>query len=70
MQPDHPFRTTSFCPDGAANCLGVAFHQGGAVLLSEIAHGKPVGPEIILTRDEWTAFLAGAKAGEFELPQP
>lgn len=66
MQPDHGFRT--FCPDGAANCLGVAFPEG-AVLLSEIVHGKPVGPEIILTHDEWRAFLAGAKTGEFELPK-
>ncbi len=69
MQPDQEFRITSFCPDGAANCLGVAF-KTGAVLLSEVANGKPFGPEIILTNDEWTAFLAGAKAGEFELPQP
>lgn len=62
-----PFKITSFCPDGAANCLGVAFPTG-AVILSEMADGKPFGPEIILTRDEWTAFLAGAKAGEFDPP--
>jgi hypothetical protein len=65
MHPDHGFRT--FCPDGAHNCLGVAFPEG-AVLLSEISDGKPVGPEIILTYDEFAAFLAGAKAGEFDPP--
>lgn len=68
MQPDQEFRTR--CPDGAANCLGVGFHGDGGVILSEMKEGKPIGPKIILTPKEWAAFLAGAKAGEFDQPEP
>ena len=67
MQPDHESRSfwRTSCPAGA--CLGVAFPEG-AVVLSEITDGQPVGPRIALTHDEWTAFLSGAKAGEFDPP--
>lgn len=35
----------------------------------EVRHSKhPDGPTITYTPDEWTAFLNGAKAGEFDRP--
>lgn len=35
-----------------------------------VRHSKqPDGPVLEYTREEWQAFLAGAKAGEFDLPQ-
>jgi Domain of unknown function (DUF397) len=49
---------------GTSNCVEVAF-AGSTVLLR---HSKdPAGPVLALGRDEWTAFLAGVRHGEFDL---
>lgn len=67
MQPGHVFQISSHCPAGA--CLGVAFPAPDVVILSETRNGKPIGPRIGLLGHEWAAFLAGAKAGEFDPPE-
>jgi Domain of unknown function (DUF397) len=49
---------------GTSNCVEVAF-AGSTVLLRNSR--DPAGPTIALSRDEWTAFLAGVRQGEFDL---
>jgi hypothetical protein len=50
---------------GANGCVEVAHLPGGGVALRDSKdRGKPAH---VYTRDEWDAFLAGAKAGEFDL---
>lgn len=46
------------------NCVEVAM-IGGAVALRDSKN--PTGPVLIFTPDEWDAFTAGAKDGEFDL---
>jgi hypothetical protein len=49
---------------GQTNCLEVRQASGGV----EVRDSKhPGGAVLTFTRDEWLAFVAGAKAGEFDL---
>lgn len=57
------FRISSLCSGGA--CLGVAVTDAG-VRLRNLSTDQDV--EIAVGRDEWAAFLAGVKNGEFDLP--
>ncbi len=57
-----PFRKASFS-EGVGNCVEVAHFEGVAVRDSK----DPEGPVLWYTRDEWTAFVMGVKAGEFDL---
>ncbi|WP_243418080.1 DUF397 domain-containing protein [Actinomycetospora cinnamomea] len=57
-------RTSSFCSDGS--CVGVAINPGAEVRVVDTkAEG---GPALRFTPAEWAAFVAGVKAGEFDLP--
>jgi len=56
------FRTSSFCTD-AHGCVEVAI--GDVVRVRDAK--APAGGLLTFTRDEWTAFLHGAKSGEFDL---
>jgi hypothetical protein len=56
-------RVSSFCTGGT--CVGIEWH-GDAV---EVLDTKRVdGERLRFTALEWRAFLAGAKAGEFDRP--
>jgi hypothetical protein len=46
------------------NCVEAAVLDGGEIAMRNSRH--PSGPSLIFTRDEMTAFLAGAKDGEFD----
>jgi hypothetical protein len=46
------------------NCVEVAELPGGEVAVRNSRH--PDGPALVYTRDEMTAFVAGAKSGEFD----
>ncbi len=63
-QPVPAFRKSSF--SGAANpaCVEV-----GSVVAEVLLRDSkdPEGPVLRFTSNEWNAFLAGAKAGEFDL---
>lgn len=48
------------------NCVEVAFGEGGAVGVRDSKN--PGGPILSFTADEWDAFAAGAKDGEFDRP--
>jgi hypothetical protein len=44
----------------------VAFLDGGDIAMRNSRH--PDGPALVFTRDEWNAFLGGARDGEFGFP--
>lgn len=46
------------------NCLEVACVDGAIAVRDS---KNPTGPALVFTRDEWDAFLGGAKDGEFDL---
>lgn len=47
----------------ANNCVSVFAHPTGEV---DVRNSKdPQGPVVSFTQDEWAAFIAGAKRGEF-----
>jgi len=47
-------------------CVEVARNLPGIVAVRDSKDRG--GPALIFTPDEWAAFLAGAKTGEFDLP--
>ena len=48
-------------------CVQVAHLPGGMVALRDSK--DTAKPAHVFDRDEWTAFVAGVKAGEFDLPR-
>ncbi len=46
-------------------CIEVAFVRGGVAVRDS---KDPSGPVLLFTPHEWTAFLGGARNGEFEPP--
>jgi hypothetical protein len=57
------FRTSSF--SGGDNCVEVARFEDGSVA---VRHSRTVvaGDGLVFTGDEWAAFVAGVKNGEFD----
>lgn len=53
---------STFC--GNATCVEVTDLDNGGVLLRDSKH--PEIEPLMFTEDEWDAFLAGVKAGEFD----
>jgi hypothetical protein len=49
------------------NCVELAHLYGGQVAIRNSRHRS--GPALLFTADEWDAFLAGAKNGDFDRPQ-
>lgn len=47
------------------NCVEVAELPDGGYAVRDSK--DPAGPALIFTRDEWSAFVGGAKDGEFDL---
>jgi hypothetical protein len=66
-KPMTPFRKSSFSGAGNPNCVEVGFVTA-EVLMRDSKH--PRGPVLRFTTDEWNAFVAGVKAGEFDLACP
>lgn len=64
-QTEFAFRTSSTCKYNNADprCVEVATNVPGTVAVRNSATGRMVE----FTTAEWTAFLAGAKLGEFDL---
>jgi hypothetical protein len=62
-ETDLTFERSSFCSVGA--CVEVAFDRGGAVAIRDSRHVDQI---LSFTGDEWAVFVAGVKAGEFDLP--
>jgi hypothetical protein len=67
MKPDlndATWITSRACNNSA--CVQVAHLPGGLVALRDSK--DTVKPAHVFDRDEWAAFLTGAKNGEFDLP--
>ena len=47
------------------SCVVEVAFVGSAVLVRDST--DPIGPVLVYTADEWAAFLAGVRAGEFDL---
>ena len=56
------FRVSSFCSFG--NCVEVGRTSDGLVLVRDTK--DPAQEALSFTDDEWAAFVAGVKAGEFD----
>ena len=56
------FRVSSFCSFG--NCVEVGRSDDGAVLVRDTK--DQAQQALSFTDEEWTAFVAGVKAGEFD----
>ena len=63
MLRDGQVHVSSFCTGGT--CLGVSL-DGDDVVVTDEGSGERAA--IRIGRDQWAAFLAGVKAGEFDLP--
>ncbi len=59
---DGVFRRSSLCSAGA--CVEVARNADGSVLVRDSKTDG--GPVLKFTREEWVAFAAGVRAGEFD----
>jgi hypothetical protein len=57
------FRVSSYCTNGG--CVEVAFRPDGTVAVRD-GKARDQLPHLF-TADEWRAFVAGVKAGEFDL---
>jgi uncharacterized protein DUF397 len=62
---DLRWRKSSYSGNGGANCVEVASNRPGLVAVRDSK--DKIGPTLSFTPDEWRAFVAGAKAGEFDL---
>ncbi len=58
------FKISSFCDFG--NCVEVGQLPGGAVAVRDTKDGER-STSLVFTPEEWTAFVAGVKNGEFDL---
>jgi hypothetical protein len=59
------WRKSSYSSGNGGNCVEVARNLPGAVAVRDSKN--PDGPKLIFTPDEWHAFVAGVKDGEFDL---
>jgi predicted secreted Zn-dependent protease len=59
------WRRSSRCDTG--QCVEVA-GSGSAVLMRDSKH--PDGPVLVFSAEEWNAFVAGVRQGEYDLRQP
>ncbi|AEV87859.1 hypothetical protein ACWT_6846 [Actinoplanes sp. SE50] len=57
---------TSSRSGAAGHCVETAFLENNQVAVRDSKNRA--GPTLIFTGPEWEAFVAGAKAGEFDLP--
>lgn len=57
------YRVSSFCSMG--NCVEVGRTPDGGVAVRD--RKDTDGAPLVFTPEEWTAFVAGVKAGEFDL---
>jgi Domain of unknown function (DUF397) len=58
------WRKSSRSGNNGGNCVEVARNLPGAVALRDSK--DPGGPVLVFTPDEWRAFAAGVRAGEFD----
>lgn len=62
---DSEFKTSSYTDK--ANCVEVAVRDDEVLVRNSKKRDQNA---MTFTHDEWRAFIAGAKDGEFDLPEP
>jgi uncharacterized protein DUF397 len=60
------WRKASYSSTNGGACVEVARNLPGVVALRDSR--DPAGPALVVTPDEWEAFGAGVRRGEFDLP--
>jgi Domain of unknown function (DUF397) len=60
------WRKSSYSGGNGGACVEVARNLPGAVAVRDSK--DPDGPRLAFAPEEWTAFTAGVKAGDFDLP--
>lgn len=64
MSDDLTWRKASFSGDQGGDCVEVADLPNGGRLVRDSKN--PTGPRLAFTPGEWTAFVKGVRAGEFD----
>jgi hypothetical protein len=59
------WRKSRYSSSNGGNCVEVAGNLPGVVAVRDSKDRE--GPALVFTPDEWRAFLAGARDGEFDL---
>ncbi|MDX6396178.1 MAG: hypothetical protein QOJ73_7241 [Streptosporangiaceae bacterium] len=59
------WRKSSWSSGNGGTCVEVARNLPGAVAVRDSK--DPEGPKLTFTPDEWVAFTAGIRAGQFDL---
>jgi hypothetical protein len=59
------WRKSSYSGDNGGNCVEVAGHLPGVVVIRDSKN--PAAPSLSFAPQEWHAFTAAVKAGEFDL---
>jgi Domain of unknown function (DUF397) len=60
------WRKSSYSGGNGGNCVEIAVLPDGGWAVRDSK--DPGGPKLAIASDEWAAFTAGVKAGEFDLP--
>jgi hypothetical protein len=60
------WRKSSYSGSNGGACVEVAVVLDGTMAVRDSK--DPGGPKLAIASDEWAAFTAGVKAGEFDLP--
>ena len=64
MAQTRGWRRSTLCTGADSTCVEVAIEADGVTVRNST---DPEGPTVHFTAAEWRAFLAGARAGEFDL---
>jgi hypothetical protein len=62
------WRKASYSASNGGGCVEVADHDGMILVRDTKDHGR--GPVHQYTADEWSAFVAGVRNGEFDRDEP
>jgi hypothetical protein len=64
MRTEFGWKKSTACDMSSGNCVEVSAFPGAVA----IRDGKrPEADALVFTTEEWSAFVAGAKAGEFDV---
>lgn len=61
--PGAVWRRSSKCDNSSGNCVEIAELPGATAIRDS---KDPEGPVLVYPRNEWSAFVAGVKNGEFD----
>lgn len=64
MKVPHTYKISSLCGGCGCGCVGVAMEDGAIYVTNTTTADSPVTR---FTPEEWKAFIAGVKNGEFDL---